>query len=283
MIDRNSRKNTIIVILLIITFISIGGCVYLLYFNKNDSVDIKCKDEDSTNKKDDSALEYKIEVYGKKYDSGAYYICNHQSREDDCKNVLFSIKTESANAQIIKSYLSQESSFQYIIYNDNGIKLYNIKEENSKKIDVDINGNIEWLPEGFIYNSSEEAFYYDLKLDKKTLDKYDELYPVEDIHDASYMDNLKYIRGKKGNSTTVIDFKTGNVIITIDNEKYEGVSFIKDGGYIIASLNGTEDTETVIYNTKGEKIVELESNQTYETQGSKLIIYEYNKKKVKEY
>ena len=282
MIDRNSRKNSIIVILLILTLISIGGCVYLLFFKENNSIDTKCKNIES-DKKENSETHYKIEVYGKKYDSGAYYICHHQNNTDDCKNILFSINTESANAQIIASSLLPSSSFQYVIYNDNGIKLYNVKEESIKNIEIDINGNIEWLPEGFIFNGDEEAFYYDLKLDKKTLDKYDEIYPMEDIHDSSYRENLKYVYCKKGNTIAVIDFKTGNVIITIDNKDYEGIEFIKDGGYIIASLHGVEDTKNIIYNTKGEKIVELENNQTYETQGSKLIIYEYTEKKVKEY
>lgn len=283
MVDRNSRKNTVIIILVILVLGLAGFSSYLMFFKENDTSDVKCKDDKTEEKVvDNTSVKNKIEIYGKKHDSEAYFICNHKSDTDVCKNVLFTIETETSNANIIHLSLSSDSSFPYIVYNDNGVKLYDVKENKSTKIDIDINGDIIWLDEGFIKNGEEDAFYYSLKDNKKVYEKYDELLVIKDENSANQI-NPKYLSSKKGSNTLVIDFKTGNVIITIENKDLEGISFEKSGDYIIAKLNSTEETKTVIYNTKGEKIIELEKNQNYVTQGSKLIINEIEEKKVKEY
>lgn len=279
---RSNAKNIVIGILIVLLLALAGLSSYLLFFKENDNKTNDCKDVVIDDKKEEVSVKNKIEIYGKKMDNGAYLVCNHQDESDDCKNTLFTIETETANANIIHMNLSPDN-FQFIIYYDNGVKLYDIKEEKSSKLDINLNGNIEWLVEGYINNGTEEAFYYSIKDNKKVYEKYDEMYPVEDIHDSTYLDNLKYIYAKKGTNSLVIDFKTGNVLITIDNSNYEGVGFKKDGSYIIASLYGTEDTQIVIYNTKGEKITDILDNQTFEINGSKLIIYEYSEKKIKEY
>ena len=279
MIDRNSRKNSVIIVLIILVLGLAGFCSYLMFF-KEDNKPVDCKEEKTDNNKETEVKDNKIIIYGKKTDSGVYLVCNHKSESDDCKNVLFSINTETSNASVIHLSLG-EDGYNYIVYYDNGVKLYDIKENKSNKVDIDINGNIIWISDGFIYNG-EEAFYYSLKDNKKVYEKYDDLGVIKDIH-TSNNDNPKYLYGKKGSNTVVIDFKTGNVIITIENKDYEGISFVKDGDFVIAKLNSTEDTITEIYNTKGEKVVKLEDNQSYVTQGSKLIINEVSEKKVKEY
>ncbi len=283
--NRSNTKNVVIVIFVILTLAFAGLSAYLMFFKEKEQDKTNdCIEEAKVDNKDKEEKEQgKIEIYGRKTDNGVYIVCTHKSESDDCKDVLYTIKTKSSTPSVIRTFLSSEHSFQYIIYYDEGVKLYNIKDGSTVELKVDLNDNIEWLPEGFISNGENGAFYFDLKDNKKKFDKYDEIYPIEDVHDTSYIDNLKYLYAKKGSSTTVIDFKTGNVIITIDNKDYEGISFIKDGSYIIATLNKTEDSEKVIYNTKGEKKVELKDNQTYEIQGSKLITYENTQKKLKEY
>lgn len=279
---RNNTKNVVIIILAVLLLALAGYCSYLTFFKKEDNK-TDCINTKKDDYKEEKNIQNKIDIYGIKSDSGAYYICNHKSDTDECKNVLFTINTDTANASIIHLSISNDNTFQYIIYYDDGVKLYNVKDESIKKIDIDVNGNIEWLEDGFIFNGDDEAYYFDLKLDKKTFDKYDEIYPIEDIHDSNYVNNLKYIYTKKGKSASIIDFKTGNVLNTIDISDYEGIGFIKDGSYIIASLYGVEDTTKIIYNTKGDKKVELKDNQVYEINGSKLTIYEESLKKVKEY
>ena len=280
MIDRNRRKNIVIIILVILVLGLAGFSSYLMFFKENKT---KCKEVKTDEKVVENDKEKsKIEIYGKKYDSGVYFVCNHKSDTDDCKSVLFSIETETSNTNIIHLGLSMESSFQYIVYYDNGVKLYDVKEDKSTKIDVDINGDIIWLDEGFIKNGEEDAFYYSLKDNKKVYEKYDALLAIKDQNSASQT-NPKYLSGKKGSNNVVIDFKTGNVIITIENKDLEGIVFEKSGDYIIAKLNNTAESNTVIYNTKGEKIVILKENQDYVIQGSKLIINEIEEKKVKEY
>ena len=279
MIDRNSRKNGVIIVLIILILGLAGFCSYLMFF-KDDNKPVDCKETKNDDNNEKEVKDEKILIYGKKTDNGAYLVCNHKDESDDCKNVLFSINTETSNASVIHISLL-EDVYNYIVYYDNGVKLYDVKENKSNKVDIDINGDITWISDGFIYNG-DEAFYYSLKDNKKVYEKYDDLYTIDDSNTASN-NNPKYLYGKKGSNTVVIDFKTGNVIITIENKDYEGITFIKDGDYIVAKLHSTEDTTTVIYNTKGEKIVELEDNQSYITQGSKLIINEISEKKVKEY
>ena len=179
--------------------------------------------------------------------------------------------------------IDEESKRDVTYHYDNGVKLYNVKDESIIKLDINLNGNIEWVDEGYIYNGEDEAYYYSIKDNKRVYEKYDEIYPVEDINNKSFTNGLKYLYGKKGNDANIIDFKTGNVILTIDINDYEGAGFKKDGSYIIASLFGVEDENNIIYNAKGEKIFDLKDNQLYEINGSKLTIYEYSKTKVKEY
>ena len=277
--NRSNTKNIVIIILIVLIFALGGLSVYLMFFKEET---VKCKEEKNNDKKD-VIVQNKIDIYGKKYETGAYFVCNHPSETDDCKEVLFEIKTETPNASIIHMNLGENSSFQYIVFYDKEVKLYNVKDETISKLNVDINGDIIWLSEGFINNSEEESYYFDLKLDKKTLEKYDYIYQVNDIYSDNILSNPKYLEAKKGNNTVLIDFKTGNILITLSNKDYERIGFEKAENYIIASLYQTESTTKVIYNSKGEKKVELKENQTFEIKGSKIIVYEQSLNKVKEY
>ena len=276
MIGNRSNTKNIVIIILIVFILALGGLsAYLIFFKEEKIVD--CKEPKTDDKKDD-VIQNKIEIYGKKYETGDYFICNHKSDSDDCKNILYTIKTDSSNASVIHVNLDKE----YIIFYDDGVKIYNTKDESVNKLDVDMNGNIEWLEEGFIYNGKDSAYYYDLKLNKKTLDKYDEIYPVEELYSDNNGDP-KYLKAKKGDSSLLIDFKTGNVLITLSNKDYEAIDFEKADSYIIVSFHGVENITKIIYNSKGEKKVELEDNQTFEINGSKITIYEQSLKKVKDY
>ena len=277
---RNGTKNVIIAILVILVLALGGYCSYITFFKENNIEKKECDVVKNDEKKEETvSIQNKLEIYGKKSETGAYHVCNHPNDTDNCKNILFTIKTDNPNASIIHTNLDEE----YVVFYDNGVKLYNTKDDSVSNLDIDLNGNIEWLSEGFIHNGEDEAYYFDLKLNKKTLDKYDEIYPLEDINSDNDVNNIKFLRAKKGKNSVVIDFKTGNVVITIDNSDYEAVSFEKKESYIIASLHGVEDTTKVIYNTKGEKKVELKDNEIFEIMGSKIIVYEQSLKKVKEY
>ena len=131
----HSNKFGIIfgIIFLLIGIIS-GSVGYFFYI----------KSEDAGFNDNDSNNDLKLNVYGIKSHSSnnSLYVCKNQNL--NCNDVVLELDAETKNAMIIDvggdnvTYGIQSSKdvFSYVLYVDNGLKLYDINSKQTKKIDM---------------------------------------------------------------------------------------------------------------------------------------------------
>ena len=226
---KEDKKNNILFICMIgVLLVLIGG--YFLYTKvlvkdnnkpKENEQKEENKEESKEEKKEeetqeDEVLNYTLDVY--KQESG--YFCKEKS--DYCKDVAFTIKTQTNDAKIL--YVSED----YILYNDNQLKIYNVKSKNVKKVKLensynqytliyDSEGNVQ----GILYTSiNKKSGYYNISTNTKMYDlKYDNLYGFNDGFLRACKDKSIYLLNIDNEKEELV-YNTGNSC-----DKYIGLGF----------------------------------------------------------
>lgn len=188
------------------------------------------KEAKSENNNDNS---YKLSVYGiKDFLDNSLYVCDGQSV--NCNDIVLTIDTETDNAVIVDlggeevtyGILSNKDVYSYIVYYDNGLKMYDLNKKESHKIELDVTldglGSSTYpmfLNGGFIYSDEDETYYYDLKSNKKMYAEYDSIDVVRYVdtnylYSSEYKVSNEYLNVSKNNEYFLIELKTGKKIIT---------------------------------------------------------------------
>ena len=260
--EENKKKNLIIGVLGILLVISLAFIVYDKVLKNDDK---------SLNEGNES--NHTLKVYGNDFTS----ICEKQDLSY-CNKVVHTIDVETSDPLILK-VSDSFSDFVYVLYEDNGLKLYDDKKKNITRIDsnskhVQI---YKTLSNGFIYSDydNDEFYYYDLTNNKKMYDNYDRLDGIENC------DNM--LKATKGSKSSLIDIKTGKTIISRDAVDGPPAEFTCDADYILSYF---EDLlwrgSYIAYTSDGKKIVDLKDSESYYVLsdqenprgGNELVIYE---------
>ena len=249
--------------------------------------------DDNTNTSNTNDTQNKLYVYG---DKKLNNIC--KQRGLNCPDVVLEIETETNNAMILdvgrsddESYFYNASGdFTYVLYVDNGMKLYDVNSKKIKKIDVndsdkEIIDNFgsfttyQLMNNGFIY----EDYYYDLKNDKKMFSDYDYLNKIYYYYNGSYgsIDEYSndYLYATKDGVGYILDIKNNKVVLKRsfeqeDNHEFGAMFFrapFEESIVFFITYDvyfdiGTSDICNIkVYNQKGEEIVKLSNDETLNT------------------
>ena len=198
-----SKKGKLNIILVIIIIILLGISGYLSYdkFFKE-------------NKKEETNTDNVLKVYGKDGN-----VCKEQSQ--DCNDVVATLKVNNKDASIL--YIEDQAG--YVLYLDDKIKMYDLKTENVKELDISFpknfnskNLSLEYSKNGLIYcysdyaNGIKEEYYYDLENDKKLFSGYNGLYIVDGYGG--------YVVGTQDSTYYLLDTKTGQEVISRKSKEY---------------------------------------------------------------
>ena len=165
---KKDKKNNILIICLIGILVLLVGSYFVLSKvlvkedtkpNEEEKQDTKDEEKKEEKKDDEEVLVYNLNVY--KGNSG--YLCQEYT-ETYCKDIAFTIKTATSNANI----LALDNN--YVLYNDNHLKLYNIKTKEIKEILLENNYNnysldysIDKNIQGILYSSIDnKSGYYNI-------------------------------------------------------------------------------------------------------------------------
>ena len=262
--EKKGNKNLVVVILALLLMISVGFIVYDKVFKKSDN---------NSNISDGS--KYVLKVYGNNYSN----ICEKQDISY-CNKVVHTIDAETSDPLILK-VSDSNSDFEYVLYEDNGLKLYDVDKKSIKKIDsnskyVQI---YETLSNGFIYADYDgnEFYYYDLINNRKIYDNYHRIIGIESCDDL--------IKTEKDRNFSLIDIKTGKTIITRDAKDGPDIEFKCEADYIFSYVSELMwETDYIAYTSDGKKIVDIKDSESYYVLsdqenprgGNELVIYEKN-------
>ena len=197
----------------LIKFGIIGFCCFLILLVLIVLV-ASCGNRSTTGTGDPDQIEGDYELIVYKSDSG---LCLQKSRE--CNKSPFRINTVTEDAKIV----AIASNNLYLLYSDNGIKLYDVAKSKPSLIDLEdkydyyeilLNENVI---SGFVYGSNliKEGYYtslgyYDVHSNKKL---YENKYNNISIIDGGYLVG----RNLSSNSSYLLDLKNENVILEKSN------------------------------------------------------------------
>ena len=250
-----AKSNKALVIgLIILVILLVGGLVYMLFFNKDKEEPKKDNNtpvvtpepiEDNADKKYELTV-YKInDEYVYKY-FGEYGKLTTDSKSNDSNTPSFKIPVSTTDAKILavynRMYTDKEgpdAARAYVLYNDNGLYIYDAKNKKSEKINLENN-----YKEYSLYPDEKESkiigiAYLKENLEKGYSDVYDEIgyYNVlnnKKLYDGKYgvlrPNNLEdRVRGIDDNYIAIDDFKNDKTVLLSRNE--EKVALIHDSSY----------------------------------------------------
>ena len=185
------------------------------------------------------------------------------TKNDNCSEVAFTIKTETENAKILTFSIEKD----FILYDDNGLKVYNVKSNKYQKIILentyqvyDIYSNIDKDKViGIVHRENEinnNTGYYNVLLDKKLYEgQYSNLSQINDDYLVTY-DNIN----NKSTLLSSIEEKivmknkedsNGFDIINISNNKFYIIETMGTGGMGGFGVNRIyNNDQKVIYENK---------------------------------
>ena len=167
--ESTKKKNGLVVLVIILIIIILGLVGFIVYnelnssTNNNNNNNSQGGDKEQVDNKepidnkgvDTTNYKYTMNIYKNQYD----HLCSKAN--ESCNIIAYTLKTETENAKIVGI---EEYDFAYILYNDNGLKLYNVKTQKIVKTNLDTNyDSYELLKVDDNYLS---ASYYDF--DNKT-------------------------------------------------------------------------------------------------------------------
>ena len=268
----SSKKNNGLVIgLVVIILLLAAALVYVLFFTKDKEKEtIKDNNTQETEKNNDKEEEkeyeepkeqetqeetkgdYELTVY--KYKDGGDL--SDSNKSDEFLTKAFTIKVNNKNAKV----LTVENNSQYVLYNDNGLYLYNAKTKESTKVNLEntykeyaIYANEKLnkiIGIGFLNNSKKFGYY---NIAKDTI-LYNNKYEVEVIWEVSQInDHYLSLRSNKMVYLLSSDEEKTNLSYKDEDGIYEYRSFGESGNYIYAlTIVMESDNYQRLYNNKFE-------------------------------
>lgn len=267
----NKNKGWILGIVFLLIGIVLCGVGYFLY---NKTEDNGFNDNNNL----------KLNVYGidGQYSNDSLYVCKNQNL--NCKDVVLELDVETKNAVIVDvggnkvSYGIQSSKdiFSYVLYVDNGLKLYDINNKNLKKIDMNLSDSeiVKYFSSsnslingGFIYSdNSGNSYYYDLKSDKKLFVDYDHLTPIYYYGNSDI--NSSYLYGTKDGYSYVLDIKNNKAVFNrktgepSTDVKLFNVPCDNDVFFVMYDQELLDNIYNIkIYNQNGKEIAKVNSDE----------------------
>ncbi len=189
---KKDKGNLIaICISIVLAIIVVLGYKFIIAKDKDDK-----KDENEGEKENTAVLNYTMNVYK---NSDNYY-CLEES--EYCNIVAFTIKTETEDAKILA--LDDSLTSNFILYDDNGLKIYNIKTKEINKTNLEddyeyynlISNDTKSQASGIIYKEKDSDYkgYYNVLTNKKM---YEKTYThIEEAGQSEYLSAGFYKDGK---------------------------------------------------------------------------------------
>ena len=193
-------------------------------------------------------------------------ICFYNREKKDCKLNDLSIDLHLKVEQEGTHYFYPD----YLVYKDNGWKVYDIKNNISKQIDEDIKESygIQYLHNGFIASTTEGTlFYYNAVKGKKEYTEYNSVNEVDYNHISAIKDGKINLINLEDNKI-IVSREIDNNYLTFKIENGVVASYDPEGGKVIL----------YDYFDNGKKIYELKDNETYEVYGDGIGIKIYTLK-----
>ena len=171
--------------------------------------------------------EYSLDVY--KYEDGSYCMIE----DEDCNDYAFSIATETTNPKILIFDMDQTS---FMLYKDKNLKLYDIKSQESKDINLDADyfdyqlNVVDNQVIGIFYQKNENSNYgyYNLITNKK-------------MYDDSYTNISGTTVSEYLNASLYKDGKVSNYLLKTSEEKVEMETSESDTCGIYYTVNKVND------------------------------------------
>ena len=196
-VDKKKSKFGIVILIIFLVVLLFGGGYFIykqIYIE--DSSNNESNKNDNNNSNNSSEV---IDTSNYKYSMKAYKTDTNdlcfEYDETYCKNLVFTLKMETDNYKVLSK------NKKYILYDDNGLKLYNSNNNEIIKIDLENTYDTYSISyydyvesyskvTGIVYkNNNENASYYDLiTKSKKFENKYQNLY----ILDENYLSGSNY-------------------------------------------------------------------------------------------
>ena len=268
--ESTKKKNWLVVLVIILIIIILGLVGFIVYnelnssTNNNNNNNSQGDDKEQVDNKgqidnkgvDTTDYKYTIDVY--KTDSNILCI----KKDDVCKNVAFTVKTENQDANILTS-----DTRKIILYNDNGLKIYNNETKKIIKVDLDTNYSTYELNVfngeviGIIYkNNYENSSYYDLTTKKN---KFVKTYQNLSIIDNNYLEASEYKNDEA--FAYLLNIKEEKVEFSDRNKNVLDISYEADGyngKYFYALKSCAVDcTVEVIYDNNKKEIYKVPDNR----------------------
>ena len=213
------------------------------------------------NREEEKEVAYKYELKVYKNPDNDDYLCKSYDNSS-CKEIAFVIKTESEQAEIVETYSYSSSEHDFVLYADNGLKLYDVTSKTSKKLNLDssyeyynikLNADLSEVV-GILCNKDNDYSYYDILEEKeKFKGKYKNLKFIDENYLNGEIDNKVYlINSKTGEHEFEAEIANEPDIYnkSISSKVFDGKKF-----YIV-SISGPEGVENVqgIYNENKKEV-----------------------------
>ena len=275
--NNNGNKGLIIGLIAIIILLA-AGLVYVLFFNKpkDNKVDDKPvqetekekeneteKEEKSEDKKEEEKQEEpkqnELTVYREK-DSG--YLVSDNKYDKEYNAVAFKIKVDNKDAKVVAvTYFSSN----FVLYDDNGLFIYNNKTKTKEKLNLEnkYENYTLFVSEdgskivGLYYGNSKTGGYYNVAKKTKMYDgKYKSyINQINDHYLSVTTDNMAYLLSSD-NESTKLSYK-------FDETGYEYNSFGTNGNYIFTLGVIVDDTGfNRFYNSSFQMFFETDKDET---------------------
>ena len=244
--ENQKKSNNVLLIVLMILVLGLGGFIVydkVLKDSKTTNNDNNSSStiEDNNDNKQETNYQYIINVY--KDDNN--HLC--KSQDPICNQIAFHINAESSNAEIIDI---DSTSYNLILYKDNGFKIYNIKDDTITKVNLNIDdyNGISIVNKDYISATKNNNLYLiNIKTGQEELSiKMSEM-AGDYFKVYSYNNKNIFIHFESITETTALreiyDYNKNKIFSHLDN-----INIYKDNIYIYS------DNEIKKYNLEGKLI-----------------------------
>ena len=282
---KKSKFGLVILIIFLIILLFCGGYFIYKKIYIEDSSNNENNNNDNNNSGNNSENDYSIKIY--KTDTNDFCF---KYDENNCKDLVFIIKTETNNSKVL--YQTKK----YILYDDNGLKLYNSNNNEIIKINLENTyDTYEFMTHddeiiGIIYgNNNENESYYDLTTKTK---KFENKYQNLDILDENYLSgyNINIVNNQKALYLLNIKDEKEEIKLNVKNNPYMRFFLYKynDKYFYVAGGDDCDDSYEYIYDNNKKLIYHNEdfvtSTSTYNSfNEDKIYIYKNNNKNIEVY
>ena len=248
-IIKKKSKFGIVILIIFLIILLFGGGYFIykqIYIEDSSNNERNNNNNNNSNNSSDvidtSNYKYIMKVY--KTDTNDFCF---EYDENYCKDLVFTIKMETDNYKVLSK------NKKYILYDDNGLKLYN--SNNNKIIKVNLENTYDTYSisyydneaTGIVYrNNNENAGYYDLiTKTKKFENKYQDLY----ILDENYLSGVDF--GEENLTAYLLNIKTEKEELVYTNNSvlsvYFSINKYNDKYFYNVDICGGDCTLQIIY------------------------------------